>query len=130
MDMECCLDDHVFQIGFCFASFKEIHTSQLGFASEWLDLLHVFETWSTQLVTKAVLLGLELPAAVNNLESREGDCITQWRQGQEEGTGTFWAADGSVYEGEWHGGRQHGHGKYWVRDGGAYDGEWQFGKHH
>mmetsp|Transcript_13492 Transcript_13492/g.31739 ORF Transcript_13492/g.31739 Transcript_13492/m.31739 type:complete len:609 (-) Transcript_13492:108-1934(-) len=130
--VECCLEEHVFQVEFLFSAFS---SPLVQFRrSEWLDVLKAFQSWRADLVVEAILLGMERTGALTSSPSPTSalnlPSVTQWRPGENEGEGTFWAADGSVYEGQWSGGRQEGRGRYWVRDGGAYEGEWSAGKHH
>jgi hypothetical protein len=49
----------------------------------------------------------------------------QWRQGEREGQGECWYADGGKYVGEWLKGKRHGRGRMRFADGAVFEGAWE-----
>ena len=53
--------------------------------------------------------------------------VGEWKDGGENGQGTYTSHDGRVYIGEWKDGRQNGQETFTFPDGVIYEGEWKDG---
>ena len=54
--------------------------------------------------------------------------VGEWKDGKEQGQGTFTSTFGSKYVGEWNYGSYHGQGTYTFANGDKYVGEYKYGK--